>query len=70
MGDKRRVHDETRQAARDVVVVFAGCLREEERIDAFREVYGLFKARLGAFPSDGTESDERPAKGSPTRRTR
>jgi hypothetical protein len=43
------VHDIARATARDIVDVFAGCLREEELHDAFVEVYDRVKASLARF---------------------
>jgi len=42
-------HDIAWATARDIVHVFAGCLREEERHDAFVEVYARVKASLVRF---------------------
>jgi len=42
-------HDVAWATAKDIVEVFAGCLREEERHDAFVEVYVRVRAGLRKF---------------------
>ena len=42
-------HDVAREMAKEIVEVLAGCLREEERHEAFIEVYTRLKAGLEDF---------------------
>jgi hypothetical protein len=42
-------HDTAWDMAREIVEIFAGCLREAERHDAFVEAYTRLKARLEEF---------------------
>lgn len=49
MDSRSLVHDVAWAIARDIVEVFAGCLREEERHDAFVEVYARVKTGLEEF---------------------
>jgi hypothetical protein len=49
MARKSLIHAVASATARDIVEVFAGCLREEELHDAFTEVYMRVKASLQRF---------------------
>jgi hypothetical protein len=42
-------HDVAMEMAKEIVEVFAGCLRDEERREAFIEVYTRLKAGLEDF---------------------
>lgn len=46
MSDKALVHDAAWAAAARCVAVFAGCLRDEERVEAFRAVYPVLRAAM------------------------
>lgn len=43
------IHDAAWKMAREIVEVFAGCLRDEERHDAFIEVVTRLKPHLEQF---------------------
>ena len=49
MSRKSLIHEVARATARDIVEVFAGCLREEELHDAFTEVYMRVKTSFQRF---------------------
>jgi hypothetical protein len=49
VADKRLIHDHAWATAAAVVRLFAGCLREEEQVEAFHEVYELLKSELAAM---------------------
>lgn len=49
MSDTRLINDAARDLAKAVVRIFASLLRDEEMIDAFREVYDLTKVHLEHF---------------------
>ncbi len=49
MDSRSLTHDAAWQLAKEIVEVFAGCLREEEQHDAFVEVYTRLKAGLEDF---------------------
>ena len=52
-------HDVAWVTALHIVEVFAGCLREEERRDAFAEVYARVKAGLEWFEVEGNRMQRR-----------
>jgi hypothetical protein len=43
------IHDVAWEMAKEIVRIFAPCLREEEQLEAFREVYELVKEGLKQF---------------------
>jgi len=49
MAHTRLIHDTARDMANATVCVFASTLREEEQLEAFRELYDLFKVHLNNF---------------------
>ena len=62
MADQRLIHDVAVATSKHVLEIVAGCLREEEQLDAFAEIYERVKAGIEAFdlnrnrievPSDG-----------------
>jgi hypothetical protein len=53
------IHDVAWATAKDIVHVFAGCLREEEIRDALTEVYALVKASLERFQMQENRMERR-----------
>ena len=49
MASDSLIHDVAWVTSKEIVEVFAGCLREEEKFDAFTEVYERVKAGLESF---------------------
>jgi hypothetical protein len=49
VADQRLIHDVAFATSRHILDVFAGCLREEERRDAFLEIYARVKAGIECF---------------------
>jgi hypothetical protein len=49
MDSESKRHDVAWEGAKDIVDVFAPLLREEERRDAFTEVYTRIRALLAAY---------------------
>lgn len=49
MTPPRLIHDTARDLAAATVGVFSSLLREEEQVEAFRELYGLIKCHLEHF---------------------
>jgi hypothetical protein len=47
--NQRLVHDHAFAAARCLVEIVATCLREEERLEAFREFYEVTKAAIESY---------------------
>jgi hypothetical protein len=49
MAHERLEHDAAYMMARHLIEVIAPCLREEEKIDAFREFYHVCRAGIEAY---------------------
>jgi hypothetical protein len=58
------IHDVAWATAKDIVEVFAGCLREEELRDAFAEVYTRVKTSLKRFHIEEKRLERRMRPGS------
>jgi hypothetical protein len=59
MNDWFLTHDVAQEMAKEIVEVFAGCLREEAQHDAFVEVYTRLKAGLEEFQGRATQRHNR-----------
>ena len=58
MKDWLLTHDVAKEMAKEIVEVFAGCLREEEQHDAFVEVYTRLKAGLEEFQARARQTQD------------
>jgi hypothetical protein len=64
VANQRLIHDVAFATSRHILEVFAGCIREEERRDAFAEIYERVKAGIECFElqSNRMESRLRPGR--------
>lgn len=49
MASQRLIHDVAFATSRSILEMFAGCIREEEKRDAFTEIYERVKAGIESF---------------------
>ena len=59
MARERLIHDVAFATSRHILEVIAGCLREEERRDAFDEIYDRVKAGIECFDLQNTRMQQR-----------
>ncbi len=57
MANERLIHDVAVATSRHILEVIAGCLREEERRDAFEEIYDRVKAGIECFDIQNTRME-------------
>jgi len=57
--NERLVHDVACTTTRHILEVFAGCIREEERQDAFEEIYARVKAGIECFEIHNNRMERR-----------
>jgi hypothetical protein len=55
--DKRLIHDVAVATTTHILEIIAGCLREEEQLDAFAEIYERVKAGIEAFEINRNRSE-------------